>query len=84
MSLYSRLYLGLFAVPGPDCMNFSVKLKESLKMYMQRTWHVSIKIAHILIQGSRNPLARSPRRVQTTSGLVGSQEVLVRWATNLF
>ena len=35
-------------------------------------------------QGSRNPLARSPRRVQTMSGLVQSQEVLVRWATNLF
>ena len=35
-------------------------------------------------QGSQNPLARSPRRVQTMSGLVQSQEVPVRWATNLF
>ena len=33
-------------------------------------------------QESRNPLAHSPRRVQTTSGLVESQEVLVRWATS--
>ena len=35
------------------------------------------------IQGSRDPLARSPRRVQTMSGLVQSQRVLVCWASNL-
>ena len=34
-------------------------------------------------QGSRNPLARSPRRVLTMSGLVESQELLVPWATNV-
>ena len=36
------------------------------------------------LQGSRNPLARSPRRVLTMSGLVESQELLVRRATNVF
>ena len=36
------------------------------------------------IQGSRDPLARSPRRVLTMLGLVESQELLVRWATNVF
>ena len=36
------------------------------------------------MQESRNPLACSPRRVLTMSGLVESQELLVRWATNVF
>ena len=39
--------------------------------------------ARTILQGSRDPLARSPRRVQTMSGLVQSQRVLVRWASNL-
>ena len=49
---------------------------------MRKGEHYSRGI-YIYIQGSRDPLARSPRRVQTMSGLVQSQRVLVRWASNL-
>ena len=43
-----------------------------------------VNVIYVYGQGSQNALTRSHMRVQTTSGLVESQEVLVRWATNLF
>ena len=41
-------------------------------------------VGQTYVQGSRNPLARSPRRMLMMLGLVESQELLVRWATNVF